>query len=115
MKIDNGKLSERVGRKVMGLRHKLAMTARLPIFFLFSNNIYKLKKERYMRKFVVCILVVIFLFTGFGGMVNAQRGPAPNSGDGVSDGSGFDKNNGSANGCGPAPNCGDGVSDGPGW
>jgi len=35
VKIDNGKLSERVGRKVMGLRRKFAMTAKLPIFFLF--------------------------------------------------------------------------------
>ncbi len=38
MEIDKGKLSERVGRKVMGLRHVSAMTARLPIFFLFSEN-----------------------------------------------------------------------------
>ncbi len=68
-----------------------------------------------MRKFVVCILVAIFLFTGFGGMVSAQRGPAPNSGDGTSDGSGFDGNYGSSNGCGSAPNSGDGVPDGSGW
>ena len=68
-----------------------------------------------MRNFVVCILLAIFLLAGFGGMVNAQRGPAPNSGDSVSDGSGFDGIYGSANGCGPAPGSGDGIQDGSGW
>ncbi|MFH1013961.1 MAG: hypothetical protein V1769_05595 [Thermoplasmatota archaeon] len=42
-------------------------------------------------------------------------GPAPNAGDCVPDGSGFDSPNGSGNGAGPAPNSGDGISDGPGW
>lgn len=42
-------------------------------------------------------------------------GPAPNSGDGISDGSGFDAPNGEQNGSGPAPNSGDGIPDGPGW
>jgi len=55
------------------------------------------------------------LLAGFGGMVNAQCGPAPNSGDSVSDGSGFDGIYGSANGCGPAPGSGDGIQDGSGW
>ncbi|MCM8813762.1 MAG: hypothetical protein NC924_07510 [Candidatus Omnitrophica bacterium] len=49
--------------------------------------------------------------------------PAPNSGDGVSDGSGYDAPSGpkdtgsgvSSQGYGePAPNCGDGISDGSG-
>lgn len=46
-------------------------------------------------------------------------GPAPNSGDGVSDGSGFDADpNGSGKGSnpvGPAPNSGDGIPDGSGF
>jgi len=50
-------------------------------------------------------------------------GPAPNSGDGISDGSGMDSHNGpngdgtsaSGNGSnGPAPNSGDGIPDGSG-
>ena len=47
-----------------------------------------------------------------------SSGPAPNSGDGVSDSSGFDRNawhNGHSPGRGPAPNSGDGVSDGSGF
>jgi len=47
-------------------------------------------------------------------------GPAPNSGDGVSDGSGFDRtdwpnDNNPGDGKGPAPNSGDGVPDGSGF
>lgn len=41
-------------------------------------------------------------------------GPAPNSGDGVSDGSGMDGQNGDPDGHGPAPNSGDGIPDGSG-
>jgi hypothetical protein len=44
-------------------------------------------------------------------------GPAPNSGDGIPDGPGFETEPpfGSVNGPGPAPNAGDGVSDGSGF
>ena len=59
---------------------------------------------------------------GFAGSAMATgMGPAPNAGDGVPDGSGFDSPNGpngncSGNGhCSPAPNSGDGIPDGPGW
>ena len=49
---------------------------------------------------------------------NKGVGPAPNSGDGIPDGSGFDQpnrhNEGSA-GKGPAPNSGDGIPDGSGF
>ena len=53
---------------------------------------------------------------------SGPMGPAPNSGDGVPDGSGFDAPNG-ANGnvgsgsgpVGPAPNSGDGIPDGSGF
>jgi hypothetical protein len=44
-------------------------------------------------------------------------GPAPNSGDGIPDGSGFDelRQNEDSPGIGPAPNAGDGISDGSGF
>ena len=44
-------------------------------------------------------------------------GPAPNSGDGMPDGSGFVAFDakGPAYGPGPAPNYHDGIPDGPGW
>ena len=46
-----------------------------------------------------------------------SSGPAPNSGDGVSDGSGFPHicPNESSPGDGPAPNSGDGIPDGSGF
>jgi len=33
-KVDKGKLSERIGRKVKGLKQSVAMAARLPAFFV---------------------------------------------------------------------------------
>ena len=43
-------------------------------------------------------------------------GPAPNSGDGISDGSGWEvPPKGANSGPGPAPNSGDGIPDGSGW
>ncbi len=46
---------------------------------------------------------------------NDEVGPAPNSRDKISDGSGFDSPNGQNNGPGPDPNAGEGISDGPNW
>jgi hypothetical protein len=48
---------------------------------------------------------------------DGSKGPAPNSGDGVSDGSGFgnDHSSDDNSGTGPAPNSGDGVPDGSGF
>jgi len=48
---------------------------------------------------------------------NKSPGPAPNSGDGTPDGSGFESFGGigPAYGPGPAPSSHDGISDGPGW
>ena len=67
------------------------------------------------------LLLTSVVFAGLA-IANGNDGPAPNSGDGVSDGSGYDSQNGpngndnSDNGNdGPGPNSGDGVSDGPGW
>jgi len=39
-KVEKGKLSERIGRKVMGLRYFIAMTARLPTFFLLEKTYF---------------------------------------------------------------------------
>ena len=49
--------------------------------------------------------------------LNKSPGPAPNSGDGIPDGSGFVSFDGQGPGYGPgpAPNSGDGIPDGPGW
>lgn len=69
---------------------------------------------------VACLLVVIVGIAG--NTIAAGTGPAPISGDCISDGSGFDSSNGpngegdSGNGhSGPAPNSGDGIPDGSGW
>jgi hypothetical protein len=37
-KVEKGKLSERIGRKVMDLRHFNAMTAKLPTFFILEKT-----------------------------------------------------------------------------
>lgn len=74
-----------------------------------------------MKKSIAFIFVMVVLMTLLSGSVFAkfQVGPADNSGDGVSDGSGMDNqvNNGDpvVDSPGPAPNSGDGVSDGSGF
>lgn len=79
-----------------------------------------------MKK-VFAILTIAILLTSAAGMAIAQdyghNGPAPNSGDGVPDGSGFDSPNGpndsdaaaGSGPAGPAPNSGDGIPDGSGF
>jgi len=86
---------------------------RLPGTFLNDLNKIVNNKEEEMKKIIALILVVIFLVFSFGSMVIASRDPAPNSGDCIPGGSGFEEPAGS--GRGPAPNSGDGISDGPGW
>jgi len=76
-----------------------------------------------MKKIIVigAILAIVIAAVGvaaFGNQgQNKSPGPAPNSGDGVPDGSGFASfdGQGPAYGPGPAPNSHDGISDGPGW
>ena len=81
-----------------------------------------------MKKIIVLILIAAFLMISLNCMAIAKNspGPAPNSGDGVDDGSGFkwDDNGfpiepdfpfGSGDAPGPAPNSGDGVDDGSGF
>jgi hypothetical protein len=68
------------------------------------------------RKSIAIIACLVIALVGITGNVVAEgMGPAPNSGDGIPDGSGFDSPNGEQNGPGPAPNSGDGIPDGPGW
>ena len=72
-------------------------------------------KEENMKKFIILILIAVFLMISFGCTTvtnNTPPGPAPNSGDGVSDGSGLD----APFGVEPTetPNSGDGISDGSG-
>lgn len=62
-------------------------------------------------------VIAVTMFCGFAA-AGGHEGPAPNSGDGISDGSGMaDPSNGNpdSNSPGPAPNSGDGISDGSGF
>ena len=76
-----------------------------------------------MKKFIVLILILAFLMISFGCTTIASNedgpaGPAPNSGDGVPDGSGLDNvpaPSGDGLAPGPADNSGDGVPDGSGF
>jgi hypothetical protein len=73
-----------------------------------------------MKKIVssaILLLVVTSIFCGIVAAAEVPFGPAPNSGDGVSDGSGlpFGCPNEDSPGDGPAPNSGDGLPDGSGF
>ena len=73
-----------------------------------------------MNKIVSISLAFLVFASMVCGIVAAENsvGPAPNSGDGVPDGSGFDQpnwQNKDTSGMGPAPNSGDGVPDGSGF
>jgi hypothetical protein len=70
------------------------------------------------RKTIVLLACFAIGIVGIGNAIAAGTGPAPNSGDCIPDGSGFEKVNephGEGYGPGPAPNAGDGIPDGPGW
>ena len=74
-----------------------------------------------MKGKIIIILVsllaisVLLASNSIAGGDNAYGEPAPNSGDGIPDGSGFESPNGPSTGKGPAPNSGNGIPDGPGW
>ena len=73
-----------------------------------------------MKSLILVALAAMLLATIFGGsaIAGVQDGPAPNSGDGVSDGSGMDPSpngNPNAESPGPAPDSGDGIPDGSGF
>lgn len=70
------------------------------------------------RKTILLVACVAIGILGIGNAIAVGSGPAPNSGDCIPDGSGFEKENGlhgEGYGQGPAPNAGDGIPDGPGW
>lgn len=73
-----------------------------------------------MKKIGIVLSVLVFasLICGIASAVSSSVGPAPNSGDCIPDGSGFDhpnRNNQDSHGKGPAPNSGDGIPDGSGF
>jgi hypothetical protein len=73
-----------------------------------------------MKKLGIVISVLIFagMICGIASAASSSIGPAPNSGDCIPDGSGFDqpnRYNQDSPGMGPAPNSGDGIPDGSGF
>ena len=89
-----------------------------------------------LKKVMIVCLALSFVFVGgiaFAGQEDGPKsghdqGPAPNSGDGIPDGPGWDfishdssmiiaaaDGPKSGHDRGPAPNSGDGIPDGPGW
>lgn len=68
-----------------------------------------------MKKMMTLLMALVLMFAVGSIMVYAGTGPAPNSGDGISDGSGFDSPAGPSSGTAGAPNSGDSTSDGSGW
>ncbi|MBU0596435.1 hypothetical protein KJ567_07115 [Candidatus Bipolaricaulota bacterium] len=70
-----------------------------------------------MRKVLVLLVMSLLVFSVFAAAANGNDGPAPNAGDGISDGSGFEAPVGpigDGDAIGPAPNSGDGIPDGSG-
>ena len=68
----------------------------------------------------ICIVLSLLILAGMVcGIASAASnvGPAPNSGDGIPDGSGLEPPYGNPDnpGIGPAPNSGDGIPDGSGF
>jgi hypothetical protein len=77
----------------------------------------RMKRTVYMA---ILLLVSVIMICGIVAAANEpiSLGPAPNSGDGIPDGSGFDElnwQNEDSPGIGPAPNAGDGIPDGSGF
>ncbi|MFC1946293.1 hypothetical protein ACFLXY_00055 [Chloroflexota bacterium] len=77
--------------------------------------------KKVLTVLATALVISVVLVTSLGVTALAAEGPhgyvitpAPNSGDGVPDGSGFE-HDGVGFGPGPAPNSGDGVPDGSGF
>jgi len=71
--------------------------------------------SRITRVLGLAVVTVAILAVALSGAVSAA-GPAPNSGDGIPDGSGMIAPHGSyGSGPGAAPNSGDGIPDGSGF
>ena len=67
---------------------------------------------------IIAIVIAGFAFAGLANQGQSNSpGPAPDSHDGIPDGSGFNSfdGKGPAYGPGPSPDSHDGISDGPGW
>jgi hypothetical protein len=78
------------------------------------------KGGKKMKKQIVVAISILVMASILVGVVAASNtaGPAPNSGDCIPDGSGFDGpnwQNEDRPGEGPAPNSGDGIPDGSGF
>jgi len=73
--------------------------------------------KRLFRLLGLATVIIVILVVAIAGTVladgNGYMEPAPESGDGVPNGSGFDGDVGA--GPGPAPNSGDGIPDGSGF
>ena len=67
-----------------------------------------------MKSILTAIVITAFFMINVGTIAIAGDGPAPNSGDGVSDGSGF-SDKGRDDDLHGAPNSGDGIPDGSGF
>jgi hypothetical protein len=70
-------------------------------------------KARVARKVVAVLTAATVFIVLAAGIAMAGNGPAPNAGDGISDGSGLESPFGG--GLGGAPNAGDGIPDGSGF
>jgi len=69
-----------------------------------------------MKRLLAVLLVVLLVLGGLTAYAAVATGPAPNAGDGISNGSGIDPEPvGPGETPGPAPNAGDGIPDGSGF
>jgi len=69
-----------------------------------------------MKKILALLVIVMVIFGGLAAVGKVAIGPAPNAGDGTSDGSGLSPDPvGPGETPGPAPNAGDGIPDGSGF
>ena len=77
------------------------------------------KKMKKIVSAAILLLVVGSMLCGIVAAVEEPFGPAPDSGDSVPDGPGFEgdwaNDDAPGDAIGPAPNAGSGDSDGPGW
>ena len=96
------------------------------IYYLELIDLIWLSKTMKKKIGIVMVAVTLLAFGSLsanaievGAMTDMQPGPAPNSGDGIPDGSGMDNQfqNGDpgVESQGPAPNSGDGIPDGSGF
>lgn len=85
--------------------------------YILSKQIYQLEVKKMNRTTTIILGLILVCMTIGVASASLAVGPAPNSGDGISDGSGMDQRNGNEvpPGSGPAPNSGNGIPDGSGF